>query len=86
MHNGISRIPEEMLYASASGLDPEISPEAALIQVERISKARGYDAPQKDQLKEYIKEKADPKGISVLYIPRVNVVELNLMLEEEDRH
>ncbi len=83
---GISRIPEEMLYASASGLDPEISPEAALIQVERISKARGYDEHQKTRLKEYIKGKSDPKGISVLNIPRVNVVELNLMLEGNDRH
>jgi len=70
---GISRIPEEMLYASASGLDPEISPEAALIQVERISKARGYDEHQKTRLREYIRWRSDPEGISVLNIPRVNV-------------
>ncbi|MFZ2656725.1 MAG: potassium-transporting ATPase subunit KdpC [Victivallales bacterium] len=78
---GISRAPEEMLYASASGLDPEISPESAMIQVERISKARCYDELKKNQLKEYIKGKADPKGFAVLHVPRVNVVELNLMLE-----
>ncbi|HCE43924.1 MAG TPA: K(+)-transporting ATPase subunit C [Lentisphaeria bacterium] len=83
---GISRIPEEMLYASASGLDPEISPEAALIQVERISKARGYGEHQKTRLREYIKGKSVPKGISVLNIPRLNVVEMNLMLEGNGRH
>ena len=84
--NGTAGIPEEMLYASASGLDPEISPEAALLQVERISKARGYDEEQKTQLTEYIKGKAGPNGMSALHIPRVNVVELNLMLEENLRH
>ena len=83
---GISSIPEEMLYASASGLDPEISPEAALIQVERISKARVYNEHQKTRLREYIRWRSDPEGKSVLNIPRVNVVELNLMLEGNDRH
>ncbi|MFA6294629.1 MAG: potassium-transporting ATPase subunit KdpC [Victivallales bacterium] len=83
---GSGSVPEEMLYASASGLDPEISPEAALVQVERISKARGYDEKQKSQLKEYIREKADAKGFAGLHMPSINVVELNLMLEENVRH
>ena len=78
---GISSIPEEMLYASASGLDPEIGVEAALIQVERVSKARGYDESRKNQLKEYIRKETDRRGAVVLHMPRVNVVELNLMLE-----
>ena len=79
---GTGNIPEEMLYASASALDPEISPEAALIQVERISKARGYDERQKNRLREYIKKNADPKDMAILHIPRVNVINLNLVLEE----
>ena len=78
---GISNIPEEMLYASASGLDPEIGVEAALIQIERVSKARGYDEYRKNQLKEYIRKETDRRGAVVLHMPRVNVVELNLMLE-----
>ena len=83
---GTYNIPEEMLYASASGLDPEISPEAALIQAECVSKARGYDMHKKTRLMEYIKRKADPKGMTVLHISRVNVLELNLVLEENARH
>lgn len=80
---GTNSIPEEMLYSSASGLDPEISIEAALLQIKRISTARGYDEYQKSQLREYINRKTESKGVSVLYRPRVNVVELNMMLEEK---
>ena len=72
----VNSMPEEMLYASGSGLDPEISMEAALAQAGRVSKARGYNEMQKKQLKEYIKAKAVSTAIS----HSVNVVKLNLML------
>ena len=46
----ISAIPKEMIFASGSGLDPHISPEAALIQVDRIVKARHFNDSQKENL------------------------------------
>jgi K+-transporting ATPase ATPase C chain len=80
---GTGGIPEEMLYASASGLDPEISRKAALLQIERISKARGYGEMQKSRLKEYIKLKTDPGNTTAIHKPYLNVVKLDLMLENE---
>ncbi len=77
---GGTAVPEEMLHASASGLDPEISPEAAMLQVDRVAGARGYGADKKRRLEEYIKRQA-ATGMSFLRIPRINVVELNMMLE-----
>ena len=48
--DSLTDIPSEMLFASASGLDPHISPEAALLQVNRIAKARNLNDLQKNQL------------------------------------
>lgn len=62
------KVPSEMLYASGSGLDPHLSHEGALFQVERVSKSRGID-----------KEKIIQK---ILSHPLVNVLEINLWLDE----
>ena len=48
--DSLTVIPSEMLFASASGLDPHISPEAALLQVDRIAKARNFNNIQKAKL------------------------------------
>src|SRR5665647_1058156 len=47
--------PKEMIFASGSGLDPHISPEAAVMQVERIAKARNFNDSQKEILVKKIK-------------------------------
>ena len=52
----ISAIPKEMIFASASGLDPDISPEAALLQVDRIVKARHFNEKQKEKLLKMIND------------------------------
>jgi K+-transporting ATPase ATPase C chain len=81
---GGSRVPPEMLYASASGLDPDISPEAALAQVDSVAAARALDARAKAELVDAIREAARA-ATSIIGPPRVDVVELNARLETDPR-
>lgn len=76
------RLPGEMLFASASGLDPHISPEAALLQVDRIAKARGFDARQKQELQKCIRELTEPPQLFILGCERINVLLLNLKIDQ----
>ena len=80
--SGSEAIPSEMVYASASGLDPHISPKAALLQVERIAKARQFDSSQKQQLLQVINKLAEAPQFSVLGENRINVLALNLELDK----
>jgi len=74
-------VPAEMVCASGSGLDPDISPEAAYLQIDRIAKARGFDAGQKQQLVELIRKMSEGAQFSVLGENRINVLMLNLALD-----
>lgn len=82
---GISaeKIPAEMLFASGSGLDPHISPEAALLQVDRITKARTLSSEQKQQLVDLIGVVTEQPQFSFLGEARVNVLMLNLALDKQ---
>jgi K+-transporting ATPase ATPase C chain len=71
-------IPPEMLFASASGLDPDISPRAALLQVERVVKARHFNRIQKEKLLACIHELTRPPQLIFLGSSRINVFLLNL--------
>jgi K+-transporting ATPase ATPase C chain len=71
-----------MLFASASGLDPHISPEAALMQVKRIVKTRQLDNYQKEKLLRKIEELTEPPQFSFLGETRINVLNLNLALDK----
>jgi potassium-transporting ATPase KdpC subunit len=75
-------IPKEMIFASGSGLDPHISPEAALLQVDRISKARQFDNAQKEKLRKKIKDLTENPQFFFLGEPRINVLMLNLELNK----
>jgi len=77
-------IPSEMLFASASGLDPDISPEAALLQVNRISNARQLDSTKKQKLLQLIKDHTDMPQFSILGEARINILMLNLELDNLD--
>jgi potassium-transporting ATPase KdpC subunit len=77
-----AEIPKEMLFASGSGLDPHISPKAALLQMERITASRNFNGSQKQKVKELIKMMTEQPQFSILGEPRINVFELNLRLDE----
>lgn len=75
-------LPSEMLCASASGLDPHISPLAALLQVERIVKVRQLNNSQKQELLTTIADLTEPPQFTLLGEARINVLKLNLALDK----
>lgn len=75
-------IPKEMIFASASGLDPDISAEAALMQVDRIVKARNFSTAKKQKLLKCIKDLTIAPQFSFLGEERINVLALNLELNK----
>jgi K+-transporting ATPase ATPase C chain len=77
-----SKIPSEMVFASASGLDPHISPEAANLQVNRISNVRKFNETQKLYLAGLIKELTEDPQFSFLGEARINVLKLNLEIDK----
>ncbi len=76
-----SMVPKEMIFSSGSGLDPHISPESALMQVDRIVKARNLIENQKKTLLSEIKAISLKPQFYVLGEPRINVLQLNLILD-----
>jgi len=71
-------VPPEMLFASASGLDPHISPEAALLQADRVAQSRHFSDDQKIKLKQTIGQLTEPPRFLCLGQSRINVLLLNL--------
>jgi K+-transporting ATPase ATPase C chain len=76
-----SLIPKEMVFASGSGLDPHISPETALLQLNRVATARNLNEAQKQRVEQLIKNKTEEPQFFLFGEPRINVFKLNLALD-----
>lgn len=73
-------VPADAVTASGSGLDPNISPAYADLQIARVAKTRGAAT---DQVRQLVAEHTDGRDLGFLGEPRVNVVELNIALDEK---
>jgi K+-transporting ATPase ATPase C chain len=82
-NNATAEAPAEMLFASGSGLDPDISPRAAELQVPRVAAARGLDTTGQAALLSLVKSLEKAPQLGFLGESRVNVLDLNLALDRE---
>ena len=76
----LDEIPSDLVTASGGGLDPHISPQAALIQIERVARERGVAA---ERVREIVESHTEGPTFGFLGRPRVHVLDLNLALDEK---
>jgi K+-transporting ATPase ATPase C chain len=74
-------VPGDMAFASGSGLDPHISPEAARLQVARVAKARALNAAKTQALQKLVDDAVESPQFGIFGQERVNVLRLNVALD-----
>lgn len=75
------RIPDDMLFASGSGIDPHISPAAAKLQLDRVAKVRSFNEEQRKKLSTLVDAFTEERQMGLLGERRVNVLLLNAALD-----
>jgi K+-transporting ATPase ATPase C chain len=78
---GESKVPIDLLFASGSGLDPDISPQAARFQIDRVARARRLDNEGKNRLIKLIEKQIRQPDFGIFGELRINVLKLNLALD-----
>ena len=80
-HPYLSRkdVPAEMVTASGSGLDPDITPQSAYVQVKRVAQARGMDV---EEVRRIVDKAVEKPLLGVFGTEKVNVLKMNIALEE----
>jgi potassium-transporting ATPase KdpC subunit len=75
----LTTLPADLLTTSGSGLDPDISPEAAMAQVPRVAAARKLSV---DQVTKLVQNNTKGRDLGIFGDPRINVLDLNLALDQ----
>lgn len=75
-------VPSDAIFSSGSGIDPHISLENANFQIDRIAKARGFNAEKKNKLVELVNKYTEKPQLGFLGEVRINVLKLNLELDK----
>ncbi|MDA3500574.1 potassium-transporting ATPase subunit KdpC [Acinetobacter junii] len=82
-HITVQQVPNDMMTASGSGIDPDISPESALLQVKRLAQQRHLT---EQQVRQVVQQHIQPTQFGIYGQARVNVLQLNLALDQLSTH
>lgn len=75
-------VPAEMVTASASGLDPDITPQCAMVQIRRVAEARKMD---EKKVRDIVNDNIEKPLLGLFGTERINVLKLNIALDEADK-